>query len=115
VYVDIFSYKVAKFTCVSVYVYICSHRVCKCRYICLHMCKLNLNVLMYVSTYIHTETTCVWVYVYMHVHQVYSCVYAEFTCMCVYLHTCTRVRIHTEFSCVIFSMFTYVGHHPVEV
>ena len=58
---------------------------------------------------------CVWLYVYMHVHQVYSCVRRVYMYVCIYLHTCTRVRIHTEFSCVIISMFTYVGHHPVEV
>jgi len=58
---------------------------------------------------------CVLVYVYMHVHQDYSCVRRVYMYMCMYLHTCTRVRIHAEFSCVIFSNFTYVGHHPVEV
>jgi len=44
VFVYIFTYKVAKFTCVSVSVYICAHRVCRCRYICLHICKLSLHV-----------------------------------------------------------------------
>ena len=58
---------------------------------------------------------CVWVYVYIHVHQVYNCVRRVYVYVCIYLHTYTRVRIHTEFSCMIFNMFTYVGHHPVEV
>ena len=43
------------------------------------------------------------------------CVRRVYMYVFIYLHTCTLVRIHTEFSCVIFSIFTYVSHHPVEV
>jgi len=93
VYVYVFTYMGAEFTCVRVYFYIYANRVCTCRYICLHVCRLSLHVLVYISTYIHTETTCVWVYIYIYVHQVHRCVYAEFTCMRVYIYIHVR-QIH---------------------
>ena len=62
----IFTCMGAKFTCVSVYVYIYARRVCKW-YMCLHVCKLSLYVSVYISTYIRTETTFVWVYIFIYV------------------------------------------------
>jgi len=81
-------------------------------------------------TYMQTEFTCVCICIYIYAHINYMCVgiYLHactpglqlcvrrvYMYVCMYLHTCTRVHIHTEFSCVIFSMFTYVCHHPAEV
>ena len=106
VYTYIFTCMVAEFTCVSVYVYIYAHRICKwC--MCLHVDKLSLHVFVYMSTYIHTETTYMWVYIYIYVHQVYRWVYAEFTCMCAcidiihvrQIHMCVHIFTHI-YTCV---------------
>jgi len=88
-----------------------SDTLCAYRYTC-----TRIYVCAWVGMYECVDIlVCVWVYVYMYVQQVYSCVPRVYVYVCKYLHTCTRARIHTEFSCVICSMFTYVGHLPVEV
>jgi len=128
VYVYIFTFMVAEFTGVRVYVYIYAQRVAG---MFLHICTLSLHVFVYISTYIHTETTCVWVCIYIHVHQVYRCVHAEFTCMCaciyihvrqihmcvcIYLHICTRAYQCSD-TCLFFTCvygYMYVCIHVCE-
>ena len=125
---EIFTYMYAEITCVCVHIYMHGRRVYLCACIsftymhtefesvgrCLHICTLSLHVLVYISTYIHTETTCVWVYIYIYVHQVYRCVYADVcvriftymyaksTCVCIYLNICTRA-----YKCMHTCLFWY--------
>jgi len=95
--------------CVHLYIYVwkdtvCPRTVCANKYrhtcLCLYLVYgCVLNVCVDIDFYVYTHRGCVCMYtIYMY-------------CICV----CTCVRIHTEFSCVIFSMFTYLCYHPVEV
>jgi len=99
--VYMFIYVPTEFASVSIYVYIYENWV----YIYLYM-------------YLHIYTQkhmCVGIWFHTCTPGLQLCARRVYLCVCIYLHTCARVRIHTEFSCVIFSVFTYVGHRPVEV
>ena len=84
--------------CVCVYGCIYGQGFSMCVSECSRVCTQIIHVCVYMFTYTHTGSVSVRIHIYIH-------------CMCV----CTYLRIHTEFSCVMSSMFTYICHYPVQV
>ena len=95
--------------CVHLYIYVWKDTVCP-RAVCVY--KYNYTCLCLYLVYGCVLNVCVDIHVYIYAHRGCGCMYT------IYMYcigVCTCVRIHTEFSCVIFSMFTYFCYHPVEV
>jgi len=93
----------------TIYIYVWKDTVCP-RAVCVY--KYRHTCLCLYLVYGCVLNVCVDIHVYVYAHRGCGCMYT------IYMYcigVCTCVRIHTEFSCVIFSMFTYLCYRPVEV
>jgi len=91
---------------VGALIYTYTHGVCMCVCISLHIWTGVCPLCECLFTCMYTDNTCVCVHIYVYAYRECMCVYAclHMLHVCVYIFTYS----HTEFSCVIFNMFTCV-------
>jgi len=84
--------------CVRTYIV----RVCRCWFVCIHMCVYIYYVC--ICIYVYILYTCIYIYIYT-----YVCI-----CVCEYLYTCTYICIYVNTYTIIHIdtyIYTYIYMH----